>query len=137
MHCTNSHNFTQSPNLPLHGTTLKGHGWIHGICIMVVIYQVSKGQSVHESSPESRFYTDPCTPTRLAARYPNLASSCSLYHVPIAVFPFSAFHFCIPFPLFVSSVYSCPHGFATGTDWLKWENDSEPVYYYTTSILQR
>ena len=80
------------------GTTLKGHGWIlasspgslktsesletrlgwiHGTHVSwSSFYQVSKCQSVHESSPESRFYTDPCTP---GFRYPGLAcltSSC-------------------------------------------------------------
>ena len=68
---------------------------------------MSKYQSVHESSPESRFYTDPCTP-RLAVRAPcGFACLTSLYYVPIAVTTISLFRFPFPFPFSVSSVYSC------------------------------
>ena len=109
MYCTNSHNFTQSPNLPLvqHRRGMVGYmayiSWSS-------FYQVSKGQSVHES----RFYTDPCTPIRPAARAPTdilslayLTSSCSLYYVPIAVTTISLFRFPFPFPFPPFTVAPC------------------------------
>ena len=85
---------------------------IHGICIMIVIYslnyQMSKCHSVHESSPESRFYTYPCTPKRAVRassyRYCVLACLTSLYCVPIAVTTISLF--CFPFP-FQASPPAC------------------------------
>ena len=65
-------------------------------------------QSVRESSPESRFYTNPCTPS-FAARPPILHAlvvlhelACIMYYCSndhfLFLLSFSTYHFHVPFP---------------------------------------
>ena len=103
---------------------MEGHGWIISMVgYMAYVsyhhlqpYQVYKCQSVHESSPESRFYTDPMMHswTCCSSSYPGIDMiACTIlccddhFPFPLSVSVFR-FHFPFPFSFSVSSVYSCP-----------------------------
>ena len=74
---------------------------------------IPRCHSVHESSPESRFYTDPCTPRRAVRAPIDIACLTSLYCVHIAVTTISLFRFrfSFPFPPFtVARLIVCEDG---------------------------